>query len=337
MRLCLQCGAGNLGTRFCETCGVPAAPRAAAVPDAAVPPPLGVQDLSAVQFVPAGVISPSDPARPFRVVSLVSYFGGVILMSSLEIASYTNGIPYQAVTGTDVSIAVVVGLFMMIAAAVGRAGAGGKAVSVLLAIAYPGAVALSDYVLAPTAPNAATSIAQAMIAPAVLFLCWGVGRPFRGAGYVGLLVVIVTSLLRSNVSTVLGNTTATYEVMLMLASGIGLAIVVQASLGFEGTRPGTVRTNPLARASLVLVMSTFLLNGVSGALGPFTIAGVVVVVLVLVLAIILGHAGFVDAGRKHERGRGLAATALVLGYLVFTATISLLIWVASLTALSSGL
>ncbi len=336
---CLSCGAENLGTRFCETCGSPAEAITATAPDASATPLAGVPELPAVlPVVAVGPTAVSDPARPFRVLALLSYLIGVIVAGSVQLASYTGGIPYQAVTGTDVGVAIVVGLFMLIAAAVGRAGDGGKTVGILFAIAYPGAVALFDFVLAPSSPNPATHFAQAMIAPLVLFLSWGAARPFRGAGYVGLFVVVLTSLLRSNVSPILGSTAITYEVMLMLASGLGLAVVVQSSLGFNGTRQGTIRTNPLARASLVLVMLTFLLNGIAGALGSFAIAGVVVVILLLVLAIILGHVGFVIAGRRQERGRGLAVTALVLGYLVIMATIALLVWFASLAAmLTSGL
>jgi hypothetical protein len=171
-----------------------------------------------------------------------------------------------------------------------------------------------------------------MIAPILLFLCWGAGRPFRGAGYLGALVVVAIALIRVNVSPVLGSTLAMYEVLVMAVSAVGLVVVIQASLGFDGARPGTQRTSPAARASLVLILSTFLFNSTAGSMGAFAVPALVIIMLMIVLGIILGHVGFVTAGRRHERGRGLAATALVLGYLVLVATIALLIWVATIAA-----
>jgi hypothetical protein len=336
---CVSCGAENLGTRFCETCGVAHAQVAPQLESAVAAEAAGATASGAAPAVePVQVGAPSvDPAVPFRVLALLSYLVGILVVGSLEIAMNAGSVPYEAVIAAEIVISVVVGFFMLLAAAVGRAPSAGIAVGILLAIAYPGATALSIFILGPTSTSDVAYVAQAVIPPAVLFLCWGAGRPFRGGGYAGILVLVVVSILRSNVSPVLANTPLMYEAMWMLASAIGLVVVVQSSLGFDGARLGSPRTNVAARASLILVLSTFLLNSVAGSLGAAGIAAIVMVIAMLLLAIVLGHVGYITAGRRCERGRGLAVTALLLGYLVATATIAVAIWFLSIAAAFSSI
>ena len=89
---------------------------------------------------------------------------------------------------------------------------------------------------------------------------------------------------------------------------------------------------------LVKALLSFLLNSTAGSI-PGTggaIPALVVVILLVLLAIVLGHVGFVQSGRRGERGRGLALTALILGYLVVALYLVIVVLFASLLGALSG-
>lgn len=339
---CASCGAENLGTRFCENCGAPSSHSAPVQSPAVVVDLAGAaEDTDAVVPLPAlgapGLGAPrADTATPFRVIAVITYLIGALVVGILEVTENTGSVPYGAVNATEVVFAAFVGLFMLLAAAVGKASDVGKFFSIILALCYPGAVALSDYVLGPSSNSDVAYTAQAIIAPAILLLVWGTGRPFRGGGYAGLLLVIVVSIMHTYVSPVIGTTAWSFESLKIFDSAIGLVVVVQASLGFDGVRPGIRRTNGAARASLCLILLTFLLNSTAGRLGSAGVAGIVAVIFMLLLAIVLGHVGYVTAGRRQEAGRGLAITSLILSYTVGIATIAIVVWLLSIAAALSA-
>lgn len=317
---CPSCGAANFGTRFCETCGTQLVVEAAspvASPAVAVPP--------------SG--RAGDPAFGFRVAALLLYFTGLIVTSSIFLTLLTAGGWPQSVAWSDTISSWIVAFFLLVAAAAGRAAPAGKAVGILFAVAY--AIAIPVFHFAPL-PD--TYRVEQIVGPVLLFGAWAGGRGFR-AGWAALVAVVVLGFLGWNVAPVLGQNATTLEVMRDGFFAIGLAIVVLLANGFDGPKPGTQRVNGVARASMVLLLLTFVLNSlvgnVGGGVGIFML---VVVLLLLVLAIVLGHVGFVRAGRRGERGRSLAAWTLVLGYLVVLTEIVLIAYIgttsAALTSLS---
>ncbi|KZX19643.1 DUF4190 domain-containing protein [Rathayibacter tanaceti] len=73
-------------------------------------------------------------------------------------------------------------------------------------------------------------------------------------------------------------------------------------------------------------------------LAPLAVAALVCGLLGLApAAIVLGHVGFVQAGRSGQRGRGLAVAGFVLGYLVIVlAVVAWLVWSAFVGDLRDG-
>lgn len=338
--VCAACGAENLGTRFCESCGTPAAPAQAATPAPALAEP--ASPASAVPAaVPATVepaaAAPADAGRAPRGLAAAAYLLGIAITTGMDIAASSGSYPpegaYTAVTSVT---AVVVGLLMLIAAGVGTASGPGKAMGALLAIAYPATV-----IIQATVPyggyDAVTPHLVPLLAPLVLFLSWGAGRPFRGPGYGAVLVVAVLGFASQFVSPAIGGY-AQYAILYAAVLATSLAIVVLLSNAFEGTvaRDGR-RVETLARVALALVLAPFILNGIAGSISGAGVAGYVLIILLLIVAIIVGHVAFVRAGRSGNRGRGLAATALVVGYLVLIANTVVLIWLATFLASLSSL
>lgn len=316
---CPSCGAAQLGTRFCETCGHQLQQDAPSVSVSAA------TDLPMSSASPDAV--PGDPALGLRGAALVSYLIGLVVTSSLFLAGSYAGVPWS-----DTIFSWLVALFLAIAAGVGRAGPGGKAVGVLFAIAYAIAIPVFDF-----APMSDGYRVEQIVGPVLLFGAWAGGRGFR-AGWAAVVGVVILGFLGWNVAPVLSPNATTLEVMRDGFFALSLAIVVLLANGFDGPKPGARRVNGAARASMVLLLLTFVLNSLAGGVaGGIAIFMLVVVLVLLVLAIILGHVGFVRAGRRGERGRPLAAWTLVLGYLVIVLEIALIAYVASVIAAFSSL
>jgi hypothetical protein len=169
------------------------------------------------------------------------------------------------------------------------------------------------------------------VIPAVfLFIAWAGGRSFK-AGWAAIVAVVVIAYFSGKVAPAFGYGAANYEVLLGGYFALGLTAVVLIANGFDGPKPGTRRANPVARTALVLLLLSFLLNSIAGTIvgTAGAIPAVVIVLLLLLLAIVLGHVGYVQAGRRGERGRGLALTALIIGYLIVAVYVVLIFVFAS--------
>ncbi len=340
---CTNCGAADVGTNFCESCGTSlVAQRQGAV--AVTQPTTELSSAAAVPALPtmgaAGMPltsvggSTDDPARGLRVAALVTYLLGLVVSGSIYVAQASSGnIPESATQWSATVSAALVALFMLIASVAGRISDGGKTLGILGALGYAIATPIIDFNTSSLDPG---MYAWLPVIPSVfLFIAWAGGRSFK-AGWAAVIVVVVLAYFSGKVSPVLGSGAANFEILFGGYFAIGLAVVVLVANGLDGARPGARLVNPLARTALIVLLLSFLLNSTAGSVTGGGIPALVLVILFLILAIVFGHVGFVQAGRRNERGRGLALTALILGYLVAVAYIALIVLAASFLGALGG-
>jgi len=147
---------------------------------------------------PVAVVAaaPNQPVRrggtAFRVLSLLLLIFGSFLptfflaSNPLGILFGFVGTPFLAINVTG---GMLLALFMLIAAVVGSARPGGKALGVMFALAFALLTLLGDFVPGFAAwPNGAVVINASCAL--MIFISWGAGRPFRGPGWVGLLIFV---------------------------------------------------------------------------------------------------------------------------------------------------
>ena len=340
---CSNCGAIDVGTNFCESCGVSlVAQRQAVAPTAAAPaasataPPPALAPAAAMPSAPVAGTA-ADPALGLRVAALVTFLLGLVITGSISVAQATVGnVPASATQWSDTVSAALVALFMLIAAAMARGSDGGTAVGILGALGYAVATPIIDFNTSSLDPGLYAWLP--VIPPVFLFMAWAGGRSLK-AGWAAVIAVVVIGYFSGKVSPAFGFGAANYEILRDGFFALGLTVVVLMANGFDGAKPGTRRANPVTRTALILLLLSFLLNSTAGSiLGTGgAIPALVVVILLVLLAIVLGHVGFVRSGRRGERGRGLALTALILGYLVIALYLGIVVLFASfLGALSGG-
>ena len=185
---CTKCGAENLGTNFCENCGT----RMAQVDEA--PTVAGIPAVSTPVVAGTAMTHPSvrRGGTAFRVLSLLLLIFGNFLptffLASNPLGMFFGfaGTPFVAINVTG---AMLLALFMVIATAVGSAGPGGKAIGVIFALAFAVLTLLADFVPGFSAWQYGSVVINAICA-LTIFMSWGAGRPFRGPGWAGLLVFV---------------------------------------------------------------------------------------------------------------------------------------------------
>jgi hypothetical protein len=330
---CDQCGTQNLGTKFCETCGAPVVlqsneqDRATAIQSVETP--------SATQ--PRAV---SIGATPPRVVALVCFVLANTAPSLINYAVYSAGVslPYL-VRVLTVALISLAGLFILIAAASGRAPAAGKTFGAVFALVYVvlavwlqfgGMLVLNGY---------ANEILFALSTIA-LFVSWGLGRPFRGPGYFGLLVLIGVTVIRvliQFIPNVLPNY-AGYLALQGLIFGVSVWLTVGLSVAFEGkitpaaivvTAPHELplgEVNSRAQVAFVLAMSMVgieLFSLIASVIGLYFVAVISFAVPVLiVLTLVFGHLARSQIRSTHQKGAGRALVALIVGYALIALTVA---------------
>jgi hypothetical protein len=179
----------------------------------------------------------------------------------------------------------------------------------------------------------------------LLFLSWAVSRPFRGPGYFGILVFVVFEFLDALlVPAVYGAGGVGAQIVIAL---IGCAFVlglVGLSALFERSRPSVVggapaaavvggQSNGKARASLALAITALGLNGLSHViLVNLGLAISILALVLLVVAIVLGHLARREIRVSGQRGAGMALAGMLIGYIVFGIDIALLLAAFAFTA-----
>jgi peptidyl-prolyl cis-trans isomerase B (cyclophilin B) len=327
---CTQCGAPNLGTKFCENCGAPVSANPAVADAAATAAPEEPVVEAPVQpNVP--VDAPPTPratfgATPVRVFALLSFLLANAAPPLVEYAVYSAG--GESLAGTNILSCILIslaGLFLLIAALAGRAGAAGKTFGALFALAYVG-IAIFLVFGGVRDFYGYTNSALLGLAYLLLFLSWGLGRPFRGPGYFGLLIlVLVVSAwdlvqlipsLHFNYVGYLAASIAVFAGSLWLT--VGLSAVFEGKPRPSADKPSVpltaTTTNALAIAGFVIVLVAIPSSLVLLYSGVF-----------IVLSIVFGHIAIAQIRRTGQRGRGLAVATLIIGYVAIAALIALIV------------
>ena len=190
---CPSCGTDVYGTKFCESCGAEVTPAPTVAPismsaSAAYPP---------APYATGPVVRARRGGTALRVVALLLILIGNFLPTFFLLGNPLNfelGLNSGAYVAVEVTGGMLLALALLIAAATGSAGAGGKALGITFALAN--AVITLVEAFDPQAMAWQNSfIVMNAFAALALFLSWGAGRPFRGPGYIALLVFAVFEVL----------------------------------------------------------------------------------------------------------------------------------------------
>jgi hypothetical protein len=318
---CESCGADVHGTRFCESCGA----AVTAVPVVLVP----TLPFAGPAFngpVPAG--SDTRGGTPLRVLTLscllvATFIPTLFTMSS---ASDPGG---QVETLVQTSLDVLTGLFALLSALVGKASTGAKVGGVLLSLVYVTLAVVMDVpaLIIAGVLNYPLLWNGALLA---LYLSWAVSRPFRGPGYFGTLILIALALLSQPIDNALYSSSA-YAIANLLYALIA-AVFTLATVGlsvlFErrSSQPRSVQpfgvgqpigaANSKANASLALSLSGLALNILSRAV-PYGLGTAISVVglVLLIVAIVVGHIARREIRNTGQLGSGRALAGLLIGYI----------------------
>lgn len=306
---CSHCGAQNLGTRFCESCG-----QAAAATNVAVGVPAAFENASSAvnQVIHRG--------SPLNVVTFVSYLAYVVITSLgyLAISNFNYNFGWQAwnnvlqvftwgsllASGASATIAG----FTSRTTSGRRAGGGilGILVFVLILLAFL-PLMFGIYWLSFVA----------YLIPVTLFLSWAVARPFRGPGYFALLIGVALTGVTIAVSFIFGGSYLGSIAVIPLLEVATVVATVLAARSFEKN----------ARVGPVLASSGAVGGSTGQNLGPGypsrtnTLAVVSLVFGILsggLVAVILGHIAKSQIRRSGEAGTGMATAGLILGYIWLT-------------------
>lgn len=279
---CSYCGAINVGTRFCESCG----------------------QAHTVALPPAVVTDRGAPG-PWSAIALVSLLAwGVVPSITGLINDLSNNYSAWAMLGPYWLLLAATVLSAIAAAAVAHISAGAKVGAIFLAIAF-GLLSGIPVLLGGWYYGSPFFWALGCVALAALFISWALWTSLRGRAYLGLLIgsglyaifPFGTLLLARNMP---------YQVAyVLLWSMVVLASVLIARALHRSApvrRPSankyvvagsaSERTNTLAILSLVFGVLT-------------TVA----------VPIVLGHIAKAQIRRTGEGGNGMATAGLVLGYI----------------------
>lgn len=202
MLLCARCGAENLGTKFCESCGERAGPdvpdavvAAAAAPSAAAAAPAGasldsgaspaaaVATPTSLVAPPAAVVASGGPGfllgQQIMAVAIVASAVGPTIINTIYGLSGVWGMSGYS-TGLQWGMVALVFIGLLIALPGSPASAGGRFAALAL-----GAVYVAGYAVEVLSYVGAFAI----------FIAWALLRRFRGAGWFGLLILVGFVLL----------------------------------------------------------------------------------------------------------------------------------------------
>lgn len=329
---CANCGAQNLGTRFCESCGAPAdVAFARAAEWTAAEPSVGLTPTSA-------------SVTNLRRLAFAS-FAGYLVIPRLFVAIVEATVGYGASSGAIIASTII--LVVSVAALAGVAAMAspttqGRRVGALLLAIASGVFAV---LALATRPGEWPDYLLTFLAGSLLFLSWAVSAHFRGWGYYAVLAGFVLSVAGVFLDWFLGYADIPYWLLytwvgirnlVTVIACVALAIALErrhsqraprvssrnmpgyvaagSSPGYQ--QPGLAghnaspvqpaypyppvpyaeRTNALAVLSLVL-----------GIIG------------VWVVPVVLGHIARAQIRRTGERGDGMAIAGLILGYVLLAA------------------
>lgn len=334
---CTRCGAASLGTRFCESCGAPAS-------------------FAQVSPLPAPTLPAGAPtsvgATPVRVFALIFFLLANVVPGLLGYAINAAGGNATGVQWLAVTLVSLTGLMAFVAALAGRAGGGGKAFGALFAIGY---VALAVFLLFGGVRDldGYTNDLLLVLSYYSLYLSWALGRPFRGRGYFGLLLLLVVGVIGAFIEFIPGirNSYLGYIAIADIVFALSVWMTVGLSVVFEGkgeaapSRPTAPiaygQVNSRAKWALIVLLSAI---GLQVAANLISLAGIYFVSLVasplslilLILAIVFGHVGLSQIRRTGERGRGRALAALIVSYVIVGLGVALVVvQLLTLAALST--
>jgi|GEM_PF-4898972 len=338
---CASCGAANQGTAFCESCGARAvevsspatvAPqvRAAhgstvAVAEAVAPP------APAMTMAGAGWI----PPRHVEPIAIVALLGAQTLpYLYTAVAGDIDRSLLAATWMFPLTLGIVLCLVFVAAFAVllGRSPeAPGAKVGASLLV-FPG-VALA-FLNSGGAYGYAAGLVDMMVATAVatsmIFVGWAVVRGLRARTYWALLLLIATVVagfvIEIPITTSWIGSAAAYCVVLVAGTAGALVAALRWDRRARIEKPASlVRYQPSYSAPAVVPAATATRPAVaatgdpSAALRTNSVAVLALIFGILgsgLLPVILGHVALGQIDRSGERGRGMAITGLVFGYLV---------------------
>lgn len=312
---CRNCGAPDLGTNFCETCGAQMVRDAAtaALPPASVAPAAGtdgVHGLPLALFL-GGLVA----AAVFSLILTLTFYTG-------------NGLRLEV--GFDVAI-----LIADIVAVIGvwRAGVAGSARQEFRVLGFVLALLSPLLDLVAVVNDAANSNfyfysisgVAILVLPVTTVLAWLLASGLPRRSYLSLLISAAGGLLAGFVgygaAGVIGTVLSTAGVILavLLAPRIGRPRVGTTGSAFVTTGGGAATSYSGPDASYAAIAR------------PTTTNGFAVTALILgliggtVLPIVFGHVALTQIGRSGERGRGMAIAGLILGYLSLAVVVVIII------------
>lgn len=351
---CASCGAENLGTKFCESCGVPALAPGEGVSPVPAAAPTAVPRLVGS---PAGAgVPPLVRNSPLHAATLILYALFVAVPALVTAIAYSSGnfSGLSAGTVSSVVFAVLTGVFAALAGFTAPQSPGRKVAAGLLGIAFiifPTLTALLASGGLGFGLGTGFGVGSALITPLVLFLSWAIARPFRGRGYFALLIGTAlifaggfAYLIPGLYSNYLGGTIASVVFSLItIGATVGSAVAFEnAAARSASSRPNPSPAAPVTPAGQPPTSSAPAAAGQAARTNGFAIASLV---LGLVggtwVAILFGYLAKSQIRRTGESGDGMATAGLVLGYIslvvVVVLTVVYVVYLVSVANTLNGL
>lgn len=319
---CSECGAEIYGTKFCESCGARAVVAAEAPKTISAAPQPPVYAPSAV--LPQFASSSPRGGTSLRAITLVLVLTAIVVMAILSVLPSTSN-AFDVQRNTLSTLQIVIGFFALLAAVAGKASGGSKVGGALFALGYVILAMIENFTPLVSGVSYAYNFVDATLY-LLLFLSWGVSRPFRGPGYFGILILIALEFVNFYTTNALyrsAGTTATIWVTLVTVVLVLGVVGFSALLERQTSIPSIAvpaqmggPSNGKARSSLTLALGAIGVNIVSRLIsGQLGIAISVCALGMLIAAIIVGHLARREIRVTNQRGRGLALTGLLIGYI----------------------
>lgn len=315
---CPNCGAPNLGTRFCESCGQPA-PVASAAPPVVYPASAPAHPHAAVA-TPAGV---SQKGSPLNAITLIAYLAySVVPTIAMLLIMWTGALYFLYQGGSlvmpilSVGLGLAAGISATIAGFTSKTTSGRRVGGGLLGVLF-----LLLFLLEFLGSfSGAYWLSYGMyIAPLALFFSWAIARPFVGPGYFALLIGIAIAGLGVAVGFILQYSWLG-SVIGLLVGVIATVVTVTAAVGFEKNARPRAMQMPVGIAGAPAAGSGGYSYPDHPGYATRPTNGLAVASLVLgivgggVIAVVLGHVAKSQIRRTGEAGDGMATAGLILGY-----------------------
>jgi hypothetical protein len=316
---CPRCGAINLGTRFCESCGLEASVSA---------PTVSVRRSERLYAIATRVV-----ALGLVVAPLMSTLIPSILYLAFEIDAYGYDVASQILVrvlplGVSCAAIIVAGVTS------GRSAGVVVGASVLGVL---GSILFGNFGYGMFGLES-LSIAIRLVGAVLLFLWWALIRPVRSYGYHAIWLVVGLVVVQFLVAFVLpwswyydgGIAVVALTAIAMAAvHAVGVFVVTKAAVVWgRRARP----TYPATHPGMNVVQASTSPGGAGYLVMPDRTNTLAVLALIFgllsgtVIPIVLGHIALSQIRRSGERGAGLATAGLVLGYVWTAIVVILLIW-----------